>query len=235
MGDNTPASEPTTRVVKIKSRRNLWIFFGAFVLLILVSGLVYFYRNSSLIENTGKTFGKIFGRGDSDLVEVIDLNDSGAGNGSPVETFKQETLVENENGDVAVEEQRVSNFDGLVEITVVVFDVDGSDLGKESVTITNSSISDINISAGSIQYLQSGADFLKIKKRNFEAGNTVKATSNFIVGMNCHADTPCVGADISWSEALNNTGGAVFIVSDKEKIEGVIDVNIVSRYDYSSN
>ena len=234
MGDNTPASEPTTRVVKIKDRRKLWIFFCALILVILAGCLLYFYRSSSLVENTERTFSKIFGEGESNLVEVIDLNNDMADNDSDTETFKQETLAADENGDTVSGGQRIPNFDGL-NITAVVFDVDGSDEGKESVTIANTGIGDVNISAGSIQYLPSGADFSKVRKRNFEAGNIVKTGDNFVVGMNCHADTPCVGADISWSEVLNNTGGSIFLVSGREKIGGANDSSIVSRYDYGSN
>ena len=89
MGDNTPASEPTTRVVKIKDRRKLWIFFCALILVILAGCLLYFYRSSSLVENTERTFSKIFGEGESNLVEVIDLNNDMADNNSDTETFKR--------------------------------------------------------------------------------------------------------------------------------------------------
>jgi len=52
-------------VVKIKDRRKFWVFCGALVLVVFLGGLVYFYRNSSVIENIGKTFGKIFGNRDT--------------------------------------------------------------------------------------------------------------------------------------------------------------------------
>lgn len=232
MGDDTSTSGPATRLVKIKDRKRFWIFIFAFSASILLCSLLYFYWDSSPLQNIKKTFSEVFGSRESVPVEIIDLNDDI--NNSSTGTFKQKTLTADENDTPLLDVESAVDFTGL-KIASVIFDVDGSDEGQERVLITNTTGRDIRIDTGSIQYLQSGADFSKIKKRNFDEGNIVAAGSSFIIGMNCHETTPCVGADLSWSDALNNTSGSIFIVSNKEKIIGIGDTNIISRFDYGSN
>jgi len=221
-------------VVKIKYRNNFWKFFGAFVFIALISFGLYFSRDSSFGENTKKTLNKVFGVDESSFVEVINLNDEDSPDNRLGEEPEVQTIVVTEDKVVEPSADKDVDLSGI-EIMDVIFDVEGSDRGEERVTIRNAKNLGVDISGGSIQYVASGDDFSKIKKKNFGSSSVVGPYGVFVIGMNCHADAQCVGVDTSWSQALNNTAGSVFIVSNQEKIIDSDDVDIVSRYDYILN
>jgi hypothetical protein len=114
-----------------------------------------------------------------------------------------------------------------LEITEIIFDVEGADDGQERVKITNNGDVDVAIETFSVQYLRVGGDISTIKKKNFASGNVVLAGGDFVVGMSCSTAVPCVGVDMSWSQALANDGGTVYLVSNQENITGSDDLDIV--------
>ncbi|MDD5710833.1 MAG: lamin tail domain-containing protein [Candidatus Colwellbacteria bacterium] len=114
-----------------------------------------------------------------------------------------------------------------LEITEIVFDVEGADDGLERVIISNSTSTDVLIGAFSLQYLRAGDDFTAIKKKNFESGDTVPANGVFVIGISCSAATPCEGVDMSWSQSLANDGGIVYLVFNQEDITDASDPDIV--------
>ncbi|MEK7566387.1 MAG: lamin tail domain-containing protein, partial [Patescibacteria group bacterium] len=120
-----------------------------------------------------------------------------------------------------------------LKITEVVYNPEGADEGNEYARIFNSEESDVDLSNFSIQYLAADEDFSNIKKRNFENGNKILSQGYFKVGANCHAATPCQGADLSWSQALNNTKGTVFLVSNQNLISSASGTQIIDSYYYS--
>jgi len=229
MGNNTSPGEPATRVVKINSGNRPRGLLVALAVIFILGSAFYFFRDSGFVENLGKTFGKIFGAGGDEFVEVVNLNDGKAGEDS-AEEFKTVTLADSGSGDS--DSGGLEDFSGL-KIVSVIFDVEGSDRGKERVTISNIGVSSKNLNSGSIQYLPAGSDFPKIKKKNFESGSAVAGGAVFVVGMNCHSDSVCSGVNMSWSEALNNSGGSIFLASDQERITDIGDTDVVSRYEYA--
>ena len=119
-----------------------------------------------------------------------------------------------------------------LKITEVVYNPEGADEGKEYIKIFNSGESDVDLSSFSIQYLDSSGDFSNIKKRNFENVNKILSQGYFKVGANCHTATPCEAADLSWSQALNNTKGTVFLVSNQSSISSASGTQIIDSYSY---
>ncbi|GEM_PF-6302157 len=124
----------------------------------------------------------------------------------------------------------ISNLN--LKITEVVYDSEGGDEGNEYVNIFNSGDDNVDLNSFSLQYLGLDNDFSNIKKKNFESGNNILSQGYFKIGLNCHSDTPCNDVDLSWSQALNNTSGAVFLVSNQEVISDAEDNNIVNVYYY---
>jgi len=226
--------EVATEVVRVYHKNVSWKFFGAFVFIALISFGLYFSWDSSFVENIKTTSSRVFGMNENNFVEVINLNDMNSSGNRLAEESEVRTIVVTEDKGTEPSVDRIVDFSGI-EIVDVVFDVEGSDRGEERVTIRNAKNLGVDISGGSIQYVASGDDFSKIKKKNFGSSSVVGPYGVFVIGMNCHADAQCVGVDTSWSQALNNTAGSVFIVSNQEKIIDSDDVDIVSRYDYILN
>jgi hypothetical protein len=129
-----------------------------------------------------------------------------------------------------------------LKITEVVYDIKGTDgteepdEGKELVVISNPNVEEVDVSNYSLQYLNSGGDFTKIERKNFEAGNKIPTEGIFKIGMNCHPDAnppaPCENVDLSWSQELNNTSGTVFLVSNQELLTGLSDPDIIDGFHY---
>ena len=119
-----------------------------------------------------------------------------------------------------------------LQITQVIYDPDGSDEGNELVEVTNPNDEQIDINLYSLQYLGPSSDFAGIEKKNFQADNIIPAQGIFKIGINCHTNTPCVGVDMSWSQALGNESGTAFIVSNQELLTGFSDPDIVDGFHY---
>jgi len=233
MDDDTTTSGPTIRVVKVKPRSEHWKLFGALLFAISTGLILYISRDSSVANNLKDTASNVFGVSESELVEVIDLRKAGSlEEGMPEGEEEMQTIVvTGEDETVEFSSGREAGLYNL-QIVSVIFDVDGSDLGEERVIIKNIGNSVVQMGGGSIQYLAIGDEFAQIRKKNFEADSSVGPALVFVVGMNCHADSRCSDVNISWSEALGNTGGTVFVIANQEKITGSDDLDIVARYDY---
>ncbi|MBI3274056.1 MAG: lamin tail domain-containing protein [Candidatus Colwellbacteria bacterium] len=119
-----------------------------------------------------------------------------------------------------------------LSIIEVIYNPEGTDEGKELVRINNPNSEEVNVSSYSLQYLGSDGDFAKIKKKNFGAENKIPDKGIFRIGMNCSGNTPCENVDMSWSEALNNSLGTVFLVSNQELLTGLSDSDIVHGFHY---
>jgi len=142
----------------------------------------------------------------------------------------------NQNSQISNQASSANNAGSLkLKITEVVYNPEGADEGNEYVKIFNSENSDVDLSNFSIQYLAADGDFSGIKKKNFENGNKILSQGYFKIGMNCHTATPCEGVDLSWSQALNNTKGTVFLVSGQDLISSATDVHIIDSYSYSQD
>lgn len=202
------------------------LFIGAISVLII-------FKDSIFVSNLRDAFDKVFSANRDEYVEVVDLNKA-----DPLVGYKEEydsallvddKLVEGSNG-----VPKKIDFSNIV-ISSVIFDVDGADEGKERIVIRNNGGMDIDLFGGSVQYVSSGGNFSTVKKKNFESGHKISAGGEFVIGANCHSESPCVGANMSWSEALNNSGGSVFIVSGREAVAGFSDSSIAARFDYTTN
>ena len=119
-----------------------------------------------------------------------------------------------------------------LEITEVIFDVEGSDEGNERIKIENNGTSTVVLEDFSIQYLKLGGDFSSVSKKNFESGNAIE--DEFVIGLNCSSGIPCEDVDMSWSQALGNDGGTVFLVTNQEVIEGESDPDIHDSFLYEA-
>jgi len=121
-----------------------------------------------------------------------------------------------------------------IKIIEVIFDPEGSDKGKERVILKNPNNLAIDLSGYSLQYLGQNNDFSEIKKKNFEAGNSIPSEGIFIIGMNCSGDIPCREVDLSWSRDLKNQSGTLFLVSHKDEIRNAEDPGIIDVFKYSA-
>jgi hypothetical protein len=234
-----------TEIVYIGENKSFRKYVGVFLaILISVIGGLYIFsvkHESSFFYSITKTIRDSFSDtlygnvGKENLVEVIDLKNSGD---SYLPSSTEEMIIpdipsdsNDGNEEYKKEEQRIQDFFDL-NIVSVIYDVDGADEGNERIIILNKGDTDIDLSYASLQYVPSSGDFIKIKKRNFEAGNIILSGKEFVIGANCHFDTPCVGVDLSWSEALNNTSGTIFIVRNQEQLIGVNDPDIIDLFLY---
>ncbi len=119
-----------------------------------------------------------------------------------------------------------------LSIVEVIYNPEGSDEGKELVTVNNPNSGEVDVGSYSIQYLGSDGDFTKTKKKNFGAENKIPGKGIFKIGMNCGSDTPCENVDMSWSEALNNSLGTVFLVSNQALLTGLSDADAIDGFHY---
>ncbi|MBI4193208.1 MAG: lamin tail domain-containing protein [Candidatus Colwellbacteria bacterium] len=113
-------------------------------------------------------------------------------------------------------------------------DPEGSDDGREFVEIHNLSASAVDISGWSLQYRSSGDSFDAVKKKNFEAGNTIAPKGFFLVGTHCSSESPCSTADMSWSQALGNSGGDLYLVNHRDAIAGADESGIADVVSYGA-
>jgi len=61
-------------VVKIKKQKAHHKLFSAVAVLILLAALTYFFWDSSFLVALKETIRMIFGSGDAEYIEIIDLN-----------------------------------------------------------------------------------------------------------------------------------------------------------------
>ncbi|KKU94659.1 MAG: hypothetical protein UY24_C0011G0015 [Parcubacteria group bacterium GW2011_GWA1_48_11b] len=94
-----------------------------------------------------------------------------------------------------------------VLISEILFDADGSDVGKEFIELYNAGGQAADISGWSIQHVSpSGA----VTKKNFEAGDAIAPKSFFLIWLGTDAR-----ADLTWSSgSLNNTGATIYLVDN---------------------
>ena len=119
-----------------------------------------------------------------------------------------------------------------LDITSVIYDAEGADEGRERIVIQNNSTSTADISGFSVQYLKTGAEYTSISKKNFEMGHQIDGGGEFVVGANCTGVVPCEGVNMSWSQALGNDSGTVYLVSNQENVESADDPDIVDFFSY---
>jgi len=119
-----------------------------------------------------------------------------------------------------------------LDITNVIYDAEGADEGQERIVIQNNSTSTVDISNFSIQYLKTGTEYTSISKKNFEAGHQIDGGGEFIVGANCSGAVPCDGVNMSWSQALGNDSGTIYLVSNQEAVVSSEDIDIVDSFSY---
>lgn len=119
-----------------------------------------------------------------------------------------------------------------LSIIEVIYNPDGLDEGRELVRLNNPNAEEIDISGYSLQYLGTSGDFLDIKKKNFAADNKILTQGIFKIGLNCSSNITCENVDMSWSQALNNTSGSVFLVSNQEPLTDFSDPDIIDGFDY---
>jgi len=121
-----------------------------------------------------------------------------------------------------------------IKIIEVIFDPEESDRGRERVVLKNSNNLAIDLSSYSLQYLGQNNNFSEIKKKNFEAGNSIPSEGIFKIGMNCSTAFPCEEVNLSWSQALRNQSGTLFLVSHKNEIKNTEDPGIIDVFKYSA-
>lgn len=114
-----------------------------------------------------------------------------------------------------------------IVISEVLFDVEGTDAGKEFIELYNPTDQIIDISTWSIQHLSGGGSLIK---KNFEAGNVIQPKSFFLIWLGDDAR-----ADMKWqSGSLNNTGATVILANNAEPVATSSPSNVVDRLAYGS-
>ncbi len=119
-------------------------------------------------------------------------------------------------------QQRVSK--GTVVVNEFLFDVAGSDVGREFIELFNTSASAIDLSGWSIQ--------TQSAKKNFEADSAIPAHGCFLVALGSSAPQPAKG--MRWaSGSLNNTEGAIYLSQGEGFVSGPSDADVVDSTTYT--
>lgn len=201
------------------------------IIFVIVAGLISIKAPANLLTASSEALRNIFGQ-QKTFVEVIDTKIEEAS----VETEEVRVVgaLSGPNSTFVTDVSRSGNIDKKVEIKIenIIYDVEGADEGRERIVIKNQSTSSIDISNFSVQYLKFEGDYGSISKKNFESGHQIKGNGEFVIGANCKSIMPCLGVDMSWSQALGNNGGAIYLVSSQENISDVGDSDIVSFLKY---
>ncbi len=117
-------------------------------------------------------------------------------------------------------------------ISELFVDMAGADIG-EFIELYNPTESAIDISNWSLQYLSGGsAGFASVAKKNFVASASIPAKGFYLIGTGGYAGA--VVADMTWSQALNNDGATVFLVSDQTPLADAASGAIIDRVAYGS-
>ena len=151
------------------------------------------------------------------------------------ESPSEEDLNDDEEEDEGGEEKPAPEESIVIidlEIISVTYDADGADEGQERIIIQNNSTSTVDISSFSIQYLKGGVGYESISKKNFEVGHEVIGSGDFTIGVNCSSAIPCEGVNMSWSQALGNTSGSIYLVSNQEGVLSAEDPEILDSFSY---
>ena len=114
----------------------------------------------------------------------------------------------------------------------MIYDAEGADEGQERIVIQNNGTSTVDISGFSVQYLKTGAEYSSISKKNFEAGHQIDGGGEFAIGANCSGIVPCEGVNMSWSQALGNDSGTIYLTSNQEGVVSAEDPDIVDFFSY---
>lgn len=128
--------------------------------------------------------------------------------------------------------KQISISKGDLGVENVLYDTEGADEGTERIIIKNKTPRAIDLSRFSIQYLKPGSSFTSIFKKNFESGARIEGNSIFTIGANCTSSKPCMGVNMSWSQALGNESGSIFLVSNQERIINTSDPEILDTFTY---
>jgi len=120
----------------------------------------------------------------------------------------------------------------------------GADAGDEFIELFNPTVEEVDLSDYSIQYA-SGASTTttgKIYKKNFEPGNKIPSQGYFLIARKAKQDgtdgyTGSKTPDLyyrSFSLSGRQTGGTIFLVKNTDKIEKLMDQDIVDSLSYGS-
>ena len=204
---------------------------GSILGLAIIGGALYIGRMETPfapLASVGEAFNNIFGL-KTEFVEVVDTKESQAKSES-----KEVRVVSALSKSNTVSTSKLDNPLPTIDLKIgrIVYDVEGADEGKERIVIKNHSVSILDISNFSVQYIKLGGTYSSISKKNFESGHHIEGNGEFIVGANCKGTIPCVGVDMLWSQALGNDGGTIYLVSNQENILGALDSDIVDFLQY---
>ncbi len=185
------------------------------------------YRSAERINvNTWGTYeggdNDIMGtpRGENSVLGEIEEEDPGGDDGDGGSGEEEPPVPE--EPEVAIE----------LDITSVIYDAEGADEGQERIVIQNNGTSTVDISGFSVQYLKTGAEYSSISKKNFEAGHQIDGGGEFAIGANCSGIVPCEGVNMSWSQALGNDSGTIYLTSNQEGVVSAEDPDIVDFFSY---
>ena len=119
-----------------------------------------------------------------------------------------------------------------VVISELRVDDDGADV-SEFIELYNPTGVNVDISGWSLQYLAGSAtDFSKLKKKNFPDGATIPANGFYLIGTGDYSGSLTV--DMTWSQALNNTGATIILIDKQELITEINDDGVIDRVAYGS-
>ncbi len=144
---------------------------------------------------------------------------------APTETGSETTTVEESGGGA-------SAGSGVL-VSEVFANPSGSDEGAEFIELYNTTESPVSLENWSVQYLPTGEEGSAPRKKNFSS-SAIPARGFFSIGMNCSSATPCEGVDMSWSEALVNGGGTIYLVAKTEAVSGASDPAIRATAVYAA-
>jgi len=160
-------------------------------------------------------------------------------NGTPKQRNSSGEVILSEDNSVAVSlppeslpSQPLEPIIATTRIIEVIFNPEGLDDGRERVILKNFSNLAIDLSNYSLQYLGQNNNFSEIRKKNFEAGNNIPSEGIFKIGMNCSTTFPCEEVNLSWSQALRNQSGTLFLVSHRNRINNFNDEGIINIFKY---
>jgi hypothetical protein len=116
-------------------------------------------------------------------------------------------------------------------ISELFIDMIGPDT-QEFIKLYNPGAQEVSLASSSLQYLSGTASGIdKAAKKNFPAGAKVASQGSYLIGMGDYAGPT---ADMTWSQALSNTGAAVFLVRNATLISGIDDPDIIDRVAYGT-
>ena len=134
---------------------------------------------------------------------------------------QEQPLPENNQNNPAPATSNVTH----ILISEVLFDVEGSDTGKEFIEIYNPTNQAADISSWSIQHLSGSGS---LTKKNFEAGDNIAPKSFFLIWLGSNSQ-----ADMTWSSgSLNNTSATIYLVDNQDLVSTTTTLVVVDTVNY---